>query len=389
MIYLDHAAATPLDSEVLKAMQPYLHEEYFNASASYLEAKAVSKAIQMARATLAGCLGVRPAEIIFTAGGTEANNLAVQGVMRAFPDGNIVTSPLEHDSVLAPARLFDIREAAAGPSGVVSEDDLLGRIDDKTVLVSVMYANNEIGTIQPITRIARLLAEVRAERKSSGNDRPLYFHTDACQAGNYLHLLADKLGIDLMTINAGKLYGPKQTGALYVKAGTLLQPLILGGGQEWNLRSGTENAANIIGFAKALEIAQSMREEESQRLQRLRQSFLARLAKQLPEVSLTTSHTHVLPNNVHITVPGHDNERLMMALNEAGIVTAVGSACSASSDEPSHVLGAIGLTDKRARSTLRITMGRGTTRAELDETVSTLAKLISFRERKPWTSAHG
>lgn len=376
MIYLDHAAATPLDSEVLKAMQPYLHEEYFNASAGYLEAKAVSKAIQDARATVAGRLGVRPAEIVFTGGGTEANNLAIQGIMRSFPEGNIVTSPLEHESILAPARLFDMRETAALPSGIVSIDSLLDAIDDKTVLVSVMYANNEIGTVQPIPKIARHLAEIRAARKANGNDLPLYFHTDACQAGNYLHLQADKLGVDMLTVNAGKLYGPKQTGALYVKAGIPLQPLILGGGQERNLRSGTENVANIIGFAKALDIAQANREQESQRLKLLRQTFIASLAERLPEVQLTTSYKHILPNNVHIGIPGQDNERLMMALNEAGIMTAVGSACSASSDEPSHVLGAIGLSEDQARSTLRFTMGRSTTQAQVDETVSALAKLI-------------
>lgn len=376
MIYLDHAAATPLAPEVLKAMQPYFGDQYFNPSATYLAARAVSKDIAAARAAVARTLGVRPAEIIFTAGGTEANNLALSGVLQAFPDSDLVISSIEHESILAPAHQHGGREIQVLAGGLIDIKDLKRKISDKAVLISVMYANNEIGTIQPLAEVSKLIEQVKSERTAKGNDLPLYFHTDACQAGNYLHLFADKLGVDMMTLNAGKLYGPKQTGALYVKAGTKLKPQILGGGQEYGMRSGTENPANIVGFAKALELAQSMRSSEVKRLTELRSSSIKLLTQQLPTAVITTKTKHVLPNNVHIILPGQDNERLMMALDEAGIAVAVGSACSASNDEPSHVLKALGLSDAEARSSLRFTMGRGTTLKDIEKTVATLSKLI-------------
>lgn len=375
-IYLDHAAATPLAPQVLETMQPYLVNRYFNPSASYLAAKAVKKDIEAARSKVAQTLGVRPSEIIFTAGGTEANNLAIQGVMQAFSGTNVVVSALEHDSVLEPAKQYDFRQVLALPSGVIAVEDLQNRIDDKTVILSVMYVNNEIGTIQPLADIAKFLQKIRTERLKNGNKLPIYFHTDACQAGNYLHLLADKLGVDMMTINAGKLYGPKQAGALYVKSGTTIRPQIRGGGQEWNMRSGTESPASCIGLAEALVSAQSLRHEEYQRLEKLRSFFIQELEPAVPKARVTATYKQVIPNNIHITIPGQDNERLMMALDEAGIICAVGSACSASSNEPSHVLKAIGLSDKEAQSSLRFTMGRTTTEKDIKKTVTILAKLI-------------
>jgi cysteine desulfurase len=376
VIYLDHAAATPLSPAVLKVMQPYLTDRYFNASATYLAARDVAKDLAVARASVAKVLGVRPAEIIFTAGGTEANNLAIQGVMEAHPDGNVVVSAIEHESVLEPAHKYQCQEAKVNPEGIVDVDDLSRRINHSTVLVSVMYANNEIGSIQPLAAISRLIRETLVRRKQIGNNLPLYLHTDACQAGNYLHLLVDKLGVDMMTLNAGKLYGPKQTGALYVKAGIQLSPQILGGGQEYGMRSGTENVANIIGFASALAEAQNLRSSEAKRLSGLRDSFITFLNKKIPQVGITANPKHILPNNIHLTIPGHDNERLMMALDEQGIMCAVGSACSASSDDPSHVLKAIGLSDEEARASLRFTMGRSTTKQDVSQTVDALAKLI-------------
>lgn len=376
MIYLDHAAATPLSPKVFKAMQPYLTEAYFNASATYLAARAVAKDIEAARAKVARILGARPTEIFFTAGGTEANNLAIRGTMEAFPDANAVVSAIEHESVLAPAHRYKSQEGGVNPNGTLNIEALKSCIDDQTVLVSVMYANNEIGTIQPLAEVKRVLDEIRAERKRTGNELPLYLHTDACQAGNYLHLLVNRLGVDMMTLNAGKLYGPKQSGVLYVKAGVKLKPQILGGGQERGMRSGTESPSGIIGFAAALEEAQAMRESETKRLRELRAAFIQQVQERIPTATVTANPKHVLPNNLHITLPGHDNERLMMALDERGIVCAVGSACSASSDEPSHVLRAIGLSDDAARASLRFTMGRPTTGEDITQTVDTLAKLI-------------
>jgi cysteine desulfurase len=376
MIYLDHAAATPLSPKVLAAMKPYLTDRFFNASAGYLAAKAVKKDIEDARAKVAAILGARPGEIIFTTGGTESNNLAVQGVMQAHPDANLVISSLEHDSVLEPARQYKNQEISALASGLIDAAAVQNMIDDKTVLVSVMYVNNEIGTIQPLSKIANIIRAVRAERERKGNKLPIYFHTDACQAGNYLHLLVDKLGVDLMTINAGKLYGPKQAGALYQRVGTVMKSQILGGGQERNMRSGTESPANIIGFAEALSEAQKNRQAESERLKDLRRLFILKLQKAVAEVRVTAPSKHTIPNNVHVTITGQDNERLMMQLDEAGVICAVGSACSASNDEPSHVLKALGLNDSEARSSLRFTMGRSTTAQEIEKTVDMLAKIV-------------
>lgn len=370
--YFDFAAATPLDETVIAAMQPYHSDQFYNPSALYVSAQNAKHALESARKSVAGVLGAKPPEIIFTAGGTESDNLAIQGVMRSFPDANCVVSAVEHEAVLAPAGLFEHTRAAVLPNGRVDVANLRSQIDDQTVLVSVMYANNEIGTVQPIAKIAAMVATIRQERSASGNDLPLYLHTDACQAANYLSLLVNTLGIDLMTLNGGKIYGPKQSGVLYVRTGTKLQPLILGGGQERGYRSGTENVAGSVGFAAALALAQDMRRDESARLKLLQTDFMNKLQVALPQAIVNGSLDYRLPNNVHITLPGSDNERVMMELDEQGFMVATGSACSASSDEPSHVLKAIGLADKAARSSLRISFGRQTTTEGLDGLVRAL-----------------
>jgi len=373
-VYLDYAAATPVDPVVIEAMRPFLTDSFYNPSATYSAALAVKKSVAEARSKVAHWLGARSSEIIFTAGGTEANNLAVHGVMRQFPAGNIVVSAIEHESVLAPARDYDCREAAVRPDGRLDVDDLRRKIDDKTVLVSIIYANNEIGTIQPVREAAKLIDEIRRQRAPGAP--PLYLHTDACQAANYLDLHAARLGVDLMTINGGKIYGPKQSGALYVKAGLKLQPLIDGGGQERGLRSGTENVASIIGLAAALDLAQLGRHEEAKRLQNLQQDFFKLLEKQIPSAQLNGSKKYSLPNNIHLTIPGRDNERLLIQLDEAGIMAAAGSACSASNEEPSHVLRAIGLTDSEARASLRLTMGRSTDEAAVKRCLQVLTEVL-------------
>lgn len=376
-IYLDYAAATPLDEEVFKAMQPYLTERFYNPSATYLAAKAVTRDIEAARVRVAHWLGARPSEIIFTAGGTEANNLAIQGIMDNYPDCSVVTSSIEHDSVLKPAGRYEHRLTPVQPDGLIDLESLGKAIDDKTVLVSIIYANNEIGTIQPLRRIRDLCDEIKKDRQERGIKRPLYLHSDAAQAGNYLDLHVSRLGVDMLTLNGGKIYGPKQSGVLFVKSGIILNPLIVGGGQENNLRSGTENVAAIIGLATALDRVQTIRHEETARLQVLTSHLMSELGTRFPGVIINGSLKHRLPNNVHVTFPGQDNERLMMALDEAGIQCAVGSACSASSDEPSHVLKAIGLSDEDARSSLRFTLGRYTKRQDINSVLSVLARLLA------------
>lgn len=376
-IYLDFAAATPLDSDVQAAMQPYLADNFYNPSATYLAGRAVQNALLEARTTIAHWLGARPSEIIFTAGGTEANNLAIHGLMRQYPDGNVVVSAVEHESVLAPAHRYDCREVAVDAQGRVQLADLQAQVDDSTVLVSVMYANNEVGTIQPLKEISQFIAEQVRARLRAGNTTPLYLHTDACQAANYLDLHVSRLGVDLLTVNGGKLYGPKQSGALYVKGGIVLTPLIDGGGQERGLRSGTENVAAAIGLAIALDKAQQIKSDEIHRLQKLQQHFASLLLQQMPQAIINGSTKHKLPNNVHGTLPGTDNERLLIQLDEAGIMAAAGSACSASNEEPSHVLRAMGVSDADAQASLRFTLGRGTTIQDVERTVQVLSSLIA------------
>jgi cysteine desulfurase len=376
MIYLDYAAATPLDGDVLAAMQPYFSTEFYNPSATYQAGRQAHTSLEAARSQVAHWLGSRPSEVIFTAGGTESDNLAIHGVMRRFPEGNIVVSAIEHDAVLLSARQYECREAAVQPDGRIDLKALANCIDDNTVLVSVMYANNEIGTIEPLREVVELVRQKRADRSQTSN-LPLYFHTDACQAANYLDLHVARLGVDLLTLNGGKIYGPKQSGALYVRGGLQLSPLVFGGGQERGLRSGTENLPAAIGFAAALDKAQTMRHDETKRLQTLQQLFIESVAAKIPQAVVNGSRKYRLPNNVHLTIPGTDNERLLIGLDEAGVMAAAGSACSASNEEPSHVLRALGLSDTEAQASLRFTFGRATTQAELMTTADVLAGLLS------------
>ncbi|HSX27387.1 MAG TPA: cysteine desulfurase family protein [Patescibacteria group bacterium] len=375
-IYLDYAAATPVDKAVMKAMEPYFSERFYNPSALYLSAKSVTQDITKARQTVAGWLGAKPAEIIFTAGGTESDNLAIRGVMEKFPTGNLVVSAIEHEAVLEPAKLYKHKIAPVNPDGVVDLKTLRKLIDNTTVLVSIMYANNEIGTIEPLRSVGVILDEVRTERRKKGNNLPLYFHTDACQAANYLDLHVSRLGVDLMTLNAGKIYGPKQCGALYIGAEIEIAPQILGGGQERGQRSGTENVAAIVGFATALDLVQKNRHEEANRLNKLQKMAFKIIKERLPGAVINGSQKHRLPNNIHLTIPGQDNERLIMALDEKAILCAAGSACSASKEQPSHVLRATGLTDEEARSSLRLTMGQGTNENDLKYVLETFAELL-------------
>ncbi len=372
-IYLDNAAATPMDNRVRLVMEPYFSEKFYNPSAQYLNAKAVSKDIEKARGDIAHWLGCKPNEIIFTAGGTEANNLAIKGIMEQFPEANLVVSAIEHESVLKPAEIYNHKLAPVDKDGRVNISKLEALIDDKTVLISIMYANNEIGTVQSILDVSKLISKIRKSRK---NDIPLYFHTDACQVPSYLDLHVTRLGVDLMTLNSGKIYGPKQFGALYVNRHVKLSAQILGGGQEGGMRSGTENPANIVGFAKALDIAQTSRIDETKMLNELKDFFIDEINKALPDAYINGSTRNRLPNNVHITIPGKDNELLLMELDELGILCASGSACSASNEEVSTTLTAIGLSEKDAQASLRFSMGRSTTKEDIEYVVKSLQKVV-------------
>lgn len=373
-VYLDHAAATPLDAVVATAMQ---QAAFYNPSALYQAGRESRIQLETARATIARALGAKSSEIIFTAGGSESDNMALHGIMRQFPGKHCIVSAIEHAAVLEPAKHYEYRLAAVRPQGTIDLDALQAMINDDTVLISVMYANNEIGTIQPLSKIGQLVQAERDRRRLEGIDTPLYLHSDACQATNYLNLHVARLGVDLFSLNAGKMYGPKQSGILYVRGGLRLVPLIDGGGQERGLRSGTESAAQNLGLAAALTAAQALRHDESARLAILQRHALRQLQVMIPPAIINGSLKQRLPNNLHITIPGQDNERLIMALDERGIMVAAGSACSASSDEPSHVLRAIGVSQADARASLRLTMGRSTTADELDYVIRCLAQLVA------------
>lgn len=375
-IYLDNAAATPLLSKVLDAMRPYETEYFHNPSGLSLASRKVRQDIKSARNEVARQLAARPGEIIFTAGGTEANNLAIHGVMNAHQDAHLITTNIEHEAVLRPAEHHSFTTVPVEPNGIIDPTNIVAAVNENTVLISVMYVNNEIGTIQPLHEIANSVQAIRSQRQKDGNTTPLYIHTDACQAANYLDLDVDTLGVDLMTLNGGKIYGPKQSGCLYVRSNVALFSLIQGGGQERNLRSGTENVSNIIGFSVALSLAQESRTKEARRLSRLQKQCVSSLQQSIPAAAINGSLSQRLVNNLSVTIPGIDNERVLMELEEYGIIGAAGSACAASKDGTSHVLQAIGLSDELARATLRFSMGRFTTEDSIQKVVDRLAKIV-------------
>jgi len=376
-IYLDYAASTPMEKEVLNAMKPYFLEKFYNPSASYLLSKSSRNDLEQARSGIAKYLGVRQSEIIFTAGVTEANNLVVKGIAEKYPNGEILVSAIEHDSVIVPAKQVGGIIVPVTHEGLVDLAQLKKLINENTVLVSIGMVNNEIGVLQPLKEIHQLIEAERAVRMHKNNNLPIHLHTDAAQAGNFFDLHVSRIGVDMLSLNGGKLYGPKQSAILYKKSAIKLSPQIIGGGQEFGLRSGTENVPYAIGLAKALDVAQKDRRREYDRVAGLRELFINELKKQIPQALLNGSKKHYSPHIVSVTLPDYDNERMVMELDELGIQCAVGSACSASDQEPSHVLKAIDLTDKQTGSTIRFSFGRQTSAEDLRFTVNSLALILA------------
>ncbi len=375
MIYLDYAAATPMDERVLATMQPYFADKFFNPSAAYTAAREVRADFEAARHQIAQIIGARPAEIIFTAGATESINLALN-LARPGLAANMITTAIEHPAVLETAKARGGTILSVDAKGRLNLDNLKKAITDDTRLISVGYANNEIGTTQPLKEISEICALTRADRARRGVDTPLVLHTDASQAAGLLDINIARLGVDLMTLNAGKCYGPKQVGLLFVRAGVELQPLILGGGQEMHLRSGTENVAGAIGFAKALEIAEKKRKSEVERLSKLRDSLEKFVQNEFPDAVTNGHPKHRLPNILSISIPSLDGERAVFALDQKGVYVATGSACAANKGTRSHVLRAIGLPDDLADGSLRISLGRPTTEEEIERLKPILAETI-------------
>ena len=376
MIYLDNAAATPIDSRVLTAMMPYFSDEFYNPSAAYLSARKVRADVEEARHTIAKLIGAKSAEIIITAGATESINLALNGV-----DGRIVTTAVEHSAVLETARKRNGYVLAVDDRGRTNLDELKNSLTDDVALVSVGYVNSETGVVQNIRAIAEIIREARQGRRERGVTTPLYLHTDASQAAGLFDLNISRLGVDLMTLNAGKCYGPKQVGLLYVRAGIRLRPLILGGGQEMGLRSGTENVTGIIGFAKALELAERLRGSEVKRLSELRSKLKQYLTNNLPDVRINENTKANSPAILNLSVPSVDGERVLFALDERGVQVATGSACAANKGLRSHVLTAMGLDEAMVDGSLRISMGRFTTEQDIDVAGQLIVEVINQQRR--------
>ncbi|OHA08548.1 MAG: hypothetical protein A3A44_02945 [Candidatus Sungbacteria bacterium RIFCSPLOWO2_01_FULL_60_25] len=388
-IYLDHAATTPLDPRVREAMEPYGDTIYGNPSSLYRQGRLAKDAVDRARETVARIIGSRADDIVFTASGTEADNIAIFGAARMFPGKHLITTAFEHHAGLrsfeALAREgWNVTYLPVGEEGIVDPDAARRSIRPDTVLVSVMYANNEIGTVQPIAAIGKILGEARRARKGQGNTLPIYFHCDASQAAGFLDLNVERLGVDLMSLNGGKIYGPKGSGCLYVRPGTRLKPIFQGGGQEKNLRSGTENVAAIVGLAKALEIAEAGRAAESRRLAELRDYFIRRLTAEIPKTVLNGHTTERLPNNVNVSILDVEGEAVILYLDAKGIAISTGSACTSITLDPSHVILALGKPYEYAHSSLRFTLGRSTTKQDLDEVMRALPGIIEkLREISP------
>lgn len=380
-IFLDYASATPLGFSSKLAMAPFYDQLFYNPSALYQEARLARQKLELAREQVAKILGSRPSEIIFTAGATESINLAIRGVMDKHDKAEIIVSSIEHAAVLDTAKRYNYKLAKVDKNGKVDIDDLKKQITDKTALVSIMMANNEIGTIQPIREIADIVEKERKNRKTHGNKLPILLHSDGAQAPNLLSVQLSYLGVDMLSLNGGKIYGPKQSGILYVRAGVELVPQITGGDQEFGLRSGTENVAQIIGFAEALLEAQKLKNSELKRLAELKKYLIEGLKRNIDNVVFNGHKTDSLVNIVNFSLLGCDSEWLVMAFDQAGLMVSAGSACGASKDGPSHVLLAIGLSEAEANSSIRISMGRQTTKAELDYAIKQIVqKYKEYRE---------
>lgn len=372
VIYLDHAAATPLDRRVFVAMEPYFSEEFYNPSSPYAPAVRTRRAYEDAKARLAHTIGAKGDELVITAGATESINLAFTVVT-----GHIVSSTIEHHAVLAAADMHDHTLVPVDERGVVDPVIIAKAIQADTQLVSIALANNELGTIQPLREIAAVVKRERERRLSVGDTTPIYLHSDASQGAGQLDIHVSRLGVDLLTLNAGKVYGPKQVGLLWAASHVRLAPIIVGGGQERGLRSGTENVAGTIGFAKAMELAEAHRGHEAKRLAGLRDELQARLLQAFPDAVISGSQKRRLSGHLHVSFPYLDAERLIFALEMRGVLVATGSACAANKGTRSHVLTAIGLAPEVADGSLRLTLGHLSTPETMQRATDILIEEIS------------
>lgn len=371
-VYLDYAATTPVDPQVLAAMEPYFLEKFGNASSLHAYGQEAKKGLEDSRQVLADSINAKPEEIVFTSGGTESDNFALLGAAYALEKkGNhIIVSAIEHHAISEPAKFlekkgFKVTYLGVDKDGLVYGDDLKKAITDKTILISIMHANNEIGTIQPIAQLA-------AKAKEKG----VYFHTDAVQTFGHIPINVNELKVDLLSLSAHKFYGPKGVGALYIRKGTRLETFMRGGDQERGRRASTHNVAGIVGCARAIQLCQEKMEDEIKFQTALRDKLIKEIPLRIPEVILNGHPVKRLPNNVNFSIKYIEGESMLLSLDMLGIAVSTGSACTSSSLEPSHVLLAIGLNHETAHGSLRITLGRFNRESDVDYLLEKLPPVV-------------
>lgn len=370
MIYFDHSATTPVDKRVLEAMLPYLQENFGNPSSVYRAGQEARKAVEEAREKVANLIGAKPKEIIFTSGGTESNNTAIKGVAFSRGKGHIITSAIEHPAVLKVVNWlekhgFEATYVGVGSDCIVDPDDVRKAIRKDTILISIMHANNEVGTIQPIEEIARI-----------AHENGIIFHTDAVQTAGKIEIDVERMGIDLLSLSAHKIYAPKGVGALYIRKATKVDTLLHGGHQEWNRRGGTENVAGIVGLGKAAEIAKQEMAGEAQRLRTLRDKLENGVRERISEVVFNGHRLNRLPSLSNFCVKYVEGEAMLLTLDFHGIAASSGSACTSGSLEPSHVLLAMGIPPEIAHGSLRVSLGRGNTQEDVDRFLEVLPPIV-------------
>ncbi|MBP39242.1 MAG: cysteine desulfurase family protein [Dehalococcoidia bacterium] len=383
--YLDYAATTPVRSEVLELMLPYFTEKFGNPSSLYSLAGEARYGLDEAREKVAAVLGARSSEIVFTGGGSESNNLAIKGsaMMKSSAAGHITTTAIEHHAVIHPVEQleklgYEATYVGVDSAGRIDPDEFAAAIRPDTFLASVMLVNNEVGTIQDVATIAR-----RTREKSRQQGGEILIHTDAVQGAGKLSLNVDELGVDLLSLSGHKIYGPKGTGILYVRRGVELEPLIAGGGQERQRRSGTENVANIVGIGEALALAEAERLSSIERMRDLSDRLIAGVAERIRGSSFNGSHTHRVPEISNFSFPGVEGEPILLGLDFQGIAASSGSACSSASLEPSHVLMAMGVDPGLAVGSVRISMGRDTTETDIEDVLQALTDVVQQLETFP------
>ena len=384
IIYMDHAATTPTDPRVLEAMLPYFCSRYGNPSTIYSLGTEARAAVDEAREHIAALIGCKPDEIYFTGGATEADNWAIKWVTWANESRgrHIITSAIEHHAVLEPCEFlqrhgFEVTFVRVGSDGIVDPEDVRKAIRKDTILISIMHSNNEVGTIQPVEEIGKIAAE-----------HGILFHTDAVQSAGKIPLDVNKIGCQMMSLSAHKLYGPKGVGALYIKKGTRITPLLHGGGQEKKKRAGTLNVPAIVGMGEAFRLAAEEMEEDARQQTVLRDRLIQGIL-QIPDTRLNGHPTKRLPNNVNVCVEGAEGEAMLLALDEEGICVSSGSACTSGTLDPSHVLLAMGIPPEIAHGSLRITLGRSNTAEHVERFLEVLPGIVErFRSMNPWYQKH-